>query len=52
MIQYKTNNTSGQTNTMQYIVLHHTGTLAGTAQGNINTCVNGKVSFHYLIDEK
>lgn len=52
MIKYKTKNTSGLSNSREYIVVHHTATKEGTAQGVINWFVNGdRASCHYLVDE-
>jgi len=41
-----TNNVTSWTNTCEYIVLHHTGAVG---DWNINACLYGWVSFHYLV---
>ncbi len=46
--QLQTSNTSGLTNTKEYIVLHHTGT--SSLQSTLRTLTTGKVSCHYVID--
>ena len=38
-------------NTLEYIVLHHTGTKEGTIKGNLNhLTTSGKASCHYVVD--
>lgn len=48
--QLHTANTSGLTNTKEYIVLHHTATGLGSLQSALRTLTVGKVSCHYVID--
>lgn len=45
-----TSNTSGQTNSKEYIVLHHTGTSWGSIRGVLNHLTTWPVSCHYVID--
>lgn len=48
--ELRTDNTSGLSNTKEYIVLHHTATDAHSLQGVLRHLTKGPVSCHYVID--
>ena len=47
---FRTTNTSGTTNTKEFIILHHTGTGYNSASGVINHLTRGDVSCHFVVD--
>lgn len=46
-----TKNVTPGKNTKQYIVMHHTGTYAGTVAGVLKTLTTGAVSCHFVVDQ-
>jgi len=45
-----TKNTSGKSNTKEYIILHHTATWYWSLKGVLNHFVNWSASCHYIVD--